>query len=197
MSETGIKGYPLEVARFLDARLAPGRTEVRTHRFAGRTEEALILRAPDCPVEGVTSYGSVGLSAMPQRVGDRAVPVELIGACASDVPAFGEVIASCVVTRLVTGANLVYGTVIEELRALRPISSTLRHVTLVAPFLWDSFGGGIAKDRVGTTDIYWLMVLPISEEERTFLRGNGIDALESLFEEAEIDVFDIDRPSAV
>ncbi len=185
-----------EVARFLDARLAPGRTEIRTHRFDGRSEEALILRAPDCPVEGVTSYGSIGLSSVPQRVGDRSVPVELIGACASDVSTFGDVIASCVVTRIVTGANLVYGTLIEELRTLRSISSTLRHVVLVAPFLWDSFGGGIAKDRVGERDIFWLMVLPITDEERNYLRNNGIDALESLFEEAEIDVFDINRPSA-
>lgn len=197
MIETTLEGHGLAIAEFLEARLAPGRCEVRTHQFAGRSEEALILRAPDCPVEGITSYSSVGLSSVPQRVGDRAVPVELIGACASDVPTFGDVIASCVVTRTVTGANFVYGTLIEELRTLRSISTTLRHVTLVAPFLWDSFGGGIAKDRVGKSDVYWLMVLPISDAERDFLRNSGIEALEELFEEAEIDVFDINRPSAV
>jgi hypothetical protein len=130
-------------------------------------------------------------------VGNRPVPVELIGACASSVESFAEVVASCVVTRMVTGANFVYGTVIEDLRALRAISPTLRHVALVAPFLWDSFGGGLAKDRAGGRDIYWLMALPIADEERDFLRGNGIDALESRFEEAEIDVLDINRPPAL
>jgi hypothetical protein len=192
-----IEGRALEVAEFLDRRLAPGRTEVRTHRFAGRSEEAPILRAPDCPMEGATTFASVGFSSVPQRVGGRDVPVELIGACAASVESFAEVVASCVVTRMVTGANFVYGTVIEDLRTLRAASSTLRHVALVAPFLWDSFGGGLAKDRVGGTDIYWLMVLPISDAERDFLRGNGIDALETLFEEAEIDVFDINRPSVL
>jgi hypothetical protein len=192
-----IEGHALEVAQFLDGRLAPGRTEVRTHRFAGRSEEVPILRAPDCPVAGATTYCSVGLSSVPQMVGNRPVPVELIGACASSVESFAEVVASCVVTRMVTGANFVYGTVIEDLRALRAISPTLRHVALVAPFLWDSFGGGLAKDRAGGRDIYWLMALPIADEERDFLRGNGIDALESRFEEAEIDVLDINRPPAL
>ncbi|MBC2035444.1 suppressor of fused domain protein [Listeria booriae] len=43
--------------------------------------------------------------------------------------------------------------------------------------------------------ITWLLLIPISKSELEYLSDNGIDALESLFEAGQIDIFDINRKS--
>jgi hypothetical protein len=45
--------------------------------------------------------------------------------------------------------------------------------------------------------VHCLMLLPISDAERTYLATRGIDALEKLFEERQIDIYDINRASAL
>jgi hypothetical protein len=43
--------------------------------------------------------------------------------------------------------------------------------------------------------VAWLLGVPISDGERSFAEENGGDALEALFEEHQIDIFDLTRPS--
>lgn len=42
-----------------------------------------------------------------------------------------------------------------------------------------------------------LQVVPVDDAEYEFARANGIDELLDRFETAQIDVYDINRPSAV
>jgi competence protein ComGC len=48
-----------------------------------------------------------------------------------------------------------------------------------------------------TKKVAWLLAVPISDKEKDFLTENGSDALESLFEEKQIDIFELDRKSIV
>ncbi|MDR7235941.1 hypothetical protein J2Y02_000546 [Neobacillus drentensis] len=43
----------------------------------------------------------------------------------------------------------------------------------------------------------WLMAIPISEEEKNYADKNGLEALEELFDENQINVFDLERASVV
>ncbi len=40
-------------------------------------------------------------------------------------------------------------------------------------------------------------MLPISDAEKAYLEINGIDALETLLNDRQIDLFDINRPSVL
>jgi len=119
--------------------------------------------------------------------------VELLGACAAALLQFDNLVASCVFESMKNGANIAYGSFIENILDQYRLSSTLRHVTFVAPILWD----GLDKAVVGEKTVYWLLMLPLSDSELTFLKQNGIDALEKVFEKMQIDIFDINRAPAL
>lgn len=65
----------------------------------------------------------------------------------------------------------------------------MKHIMFVSPFLWH-IDDLQFDDRIVT----WLMALPISEKEFEYLRNNGSEALEQLFEEQQIDFYDLNRP---
>ncbi len=72
-------------------------------------------------------------------------------------------------------------------------SSTLNHVLLLPPFLWASLKTLELDDKT----VAWLMAVPISDAELDFAERMGVDALETAFEKAQIDVFDLNRASVI
>jgi antitoxin YqcF len=164
-------------------------------RFADDSEEhfVFIVSGNDFPVRGVTSYGSVGLYKNAQHIGSEGVFVEILGACATETPHVDNLLASCVFDSVKNRSNIVYGSCIKGILSQYNISRSLQHVTFVSPFLWE----GLEKLVVDNVPVHCLMMLPISEAEANYLEANGIDALERHFSEAQIDVFNINRPSVV
>ena len=184
--------FEVTLGRFVRSKLG---TDTRVVRFAddGEKNDVFIVSGRDCPVKGVTSYGSVGLANCIQHSGSTPVNVELLGACAAALLQFDNLVASCVFESMKNGANIAYGSFIENILDQYRLSSTLRHVTFVAPILWD----GLDKAVVGEKTVYWLLMLLLSDSELTFLKQNGIDALEKVFEKMQIDIFDINRAPAL
>lgn len=157
----------------------------------GGANDCFIVTGTDCPISGVSSYGSVGLSRKAQKVGTTDVRVEILAACASITPHIDNLLASCVFDSVKNGSNIIYGACIPDIVSQYGISRTLKHVTFVAPFLWQ----GMNRLTVDGQAVHCLLMLPISDSEKNFLQGHGIEALENLFNEKQIDVYDINRPS--
>lgn len=170
-----------------------GNSKVVLFGDSNATNTCFIVSASDCPVNGVTSYASVGLSRILQEVGPLDIAVEIVTACASVTPSVDNLVASCVFERIKNGVNISYGSIIKDIIIQYNISATLKHVTFVAPFLWDNLN----KLEVEGKSIYCLMMLPISDAEMNYLVKYGIDALEELFSESQIDIYDINRPSVL
>lgn len=180
----------VEIGRFART-VFGGKTSV--HRFSDDTGGVHLFMASgdDCPVAGVMSYATIGLSNHPISYGGQDVKVEVVGACSAAVPAFGNVVASCAIERIKNDTPIHYGSWIDGILDQYGMSTTLRHVTFVSPFLWEGFE---ARAFEGET-IHWLMAVPISDGELEVLRTRGIGALEATFERAQIDIFDIQRAS--
>lgn len=66
----------------------------------------------------------------------------------------------------------------------------LKHLLLVPPFVWESLP--TSRDVDGLT-VAWLMAVPIADSEVEFARLNGTQRLQEIFEQEQIDVFDIDQ----
>ena len=64
----------------------------------------------------------------------------------------------------------------------------------MTPFLWDET---LRTLTLRDKRVAWLLAVPISDAELRYDERKGPDALESLFENQHIDVFDISRPSVV
>ena len=50
--------------------------------------------------------------------------------------------------------------------------------------------------RLATKTVAWLLAVPITDAEAAYAGQHGAEALEDLFERAQIDLFDLDRDSA-
>ena len=151
-----------------------------------------VLSCIDSPQQGVTSWGTIGMSDWTNLAASGGTPevrVELVAACQSSVD-FGSFLASCAFNvgtgQFGIAPNLVFPRVIELYRP----DVTMAHLMFVPPFLWNS---DFPTVREGSIAITWLQAVPVSESEFLFLKSNGAEALTELFEGNQIDVFDIDR----
>jgi hypothetical protein len=74
------------------------------------------------------------------------------------------------------------------------LSSTMNDIYFASPFLWPSLEKSILIDA---KRVAWLLAMPVSREETEFAQRFGPQALEDLFEEKHIDIFDLNRPPVV
>lgn len=69
----------------------------------------------------------------------------------------------------------------------------MKHILLTDPFLWDEANRFQYED----ISIAWLMAVPISESELSYATKHGGKALEELFEEKDIDIFNLYREPVI
>jgi len=194
------KGMPVSADNKMVARHAAaafGGTP-RVADYADRLEQLTvgILSSRDRPQEGLTAYSTVGLSdhPMPWKDGEFPTRLELAGMCTNDVERFANVLASAAFVIMRSQAVYHPGTVMPDGVVDAIPSSPLPHLYLTAPFLWE--------DTLRTLDctskkVSWLLAMPISQPEYAYLRQHGDRAFEALIAAHEIDVSNLDRPSAV
>ena len=163
--------------------------------FAHDTEELTIgiLHCADQPCEGVTSYSTIRLSDYPMRRKGKEFPtrIEIVGACATDDNEFANVIASTAFCIMRTQKFLHPGACMENYVREYFEDTTVPHLYFTAPFLWDN----LETQQCDTKQVAWLMAVPISDAEKRYLDAKGDDALETLFEKKQIDVYDLWRRS--
>ncbi len=84
-----------------------------------------------------------------------------------------------------------YGTVLKDVMSIYYPNSDMKHLFLMLPPpLWKkSFGVTDADDSL----ITFLYALPVSQAECDYMSENGIEALQNLFVEKNIDMFDFER----
>lgn len=156
-----------------------------------RTRHVDIAKFVDRPQPGVTTYATLGLSDTPvPRQVRPPLGVEVLGACDSKA-AFHVVLAAIAARVRTRPARAEPGAVFDRV-VPEQMSATLRHAVLVPQFLWVSAFG---TEVVDYKTVAWLLAVPISDAEREFCAAHGSDALEARFEQAQIDVFDPNRPS--
>lgn len=73
-------------------------------------------------------------------------------------------------------------------------TSEMKHIMPISPFLW---AGKLEPLELETKTVHWLLCIPISDKELEYKLKNGTSALQDIFQEKDIDIFDINRKSAI
>ncbi len=170
-----------------------GKPEVREYLHDTDPISVDILWCADRPHQGIASYSTIGLSDVPIPWGDKEFPVrlELAGACASSVDVFPNILSSAAFRMMRSGGVYHPGAAIEGYVSLYVPSTTVPHLYFTAPFLWEE----LKTFDAGAKKVTWLLAVPIADSERAYLRQHGDQALEQLFAQHQIDLFDLHRPS--
>lgn len=165
-------------------------------RFADEEEVKTIdlMICENCPDEGITSYGTIGLFNC--NIGltyeEKPLCMELLAACASSIEDFANIVTTTAF-EIMDGKSVYPGYIFDDVVSMYIGNSDMEHILLTYPFLWGDVHNSVFDDIT----VAYLMAVPISDNEKEYCMKNGLDALESVFEEKQIDIFDIFRPSAL
>jgi hypothetical protein len=154
-----------------------------------------VLKSADRPTRGVTAYATIGVSDTPLLREDGSPfdgRMEIAGVCATKDEAFGNVLAAAAFCIIRTRRVYPPGSAMKNYVAEYFPDSSVPHLYFTAPFLWED---ALTTLDCGTKRVSWVLAMPISNGERDYLEKHGDDALESLFESEQIDIFDLGRAS--
>lgn len=173
-----------------------GTPNVHKYHDHKHEEFVYVFSSVDRPDAGLTTWATVGMSRFDNKLtaaDGRAIRIELVAACQSEFAAMGSVLSSCAFN-VASGVYSVTPNVVhpDAVRA-NDDSVRMKHALLVTPYLWGDEPATIDEPDMVTE---FLQVVPIDDDEYVYGRVNGADALVDLLEKAQIDVFDINRPSA-
>ncbi|HEM3590800.1 TPA: suppressor of fused domain protein [Streptococcus suis] len=154
-----------------------------------------IFQSQDSPMNTINTFSTIGLSMYSidrKLLDDSELRIEIIAAAPRENTIFANVLASCSFN-IISGAytcspGVVFPNILEQYFE----GANMKHIMFVSPFLWN-IDDLQFDDRIVT----WLMALPISEKEFEYLRNNGSEALEQLFEDQQIDFYDLNRPDVL
>jgi hypothetical protein len=149
--------------------------------------DVAVLHCADRPTPGFVAYSTVSLHRLPNLVGERDIRVELLAVAPADRPELPDLLVNAAAL-VQSGHTAALGAVLPRVLA----GSPLEHVVLTPPFAYEELGG---VEPEGGPSVHWLHAVPISESERRFVLDHGFDALEDRFAEAEMEYWNLDRPS--
>lgn len=146
------------------------------------------------PYKGITSYSTIGLYnySIGLFVDNIPLNIEFVGACKSEYIFFPNMISTCVFNIINSNYKCQPGSIFPDVVKMYMPDIEMKHILFVSPFLWE--------DKLKTLEfidrkIAWLMIIPISENEYKYAIDKGSNRLEDMFEEQQIDFYDLHRKS--
>ncbi|MBO1511154.1 suppressor of fused domain protein [Metabacillus bambusae] len=154
-----------------------------------------ILATTDRPYDGVTSYSTIGLSdySIGYSVDEKPLRIEIVGASATRFEFFPNILSTCAFNIINTKLSISHGEIFKGVVKMYYPESEMEHVLFTSPFLWEK----LKTIDFPNKKVTWLLAVPISTKEFLYAEKEGRKALEDLFEQKEIDIFDIRRNSVL
>ena len=155
-----------------------------------------IAAAADSPTEGISSYSTVTLSDWPMYVGGREqeTRVEIAGTAPNEFGDFQNAVSTAAFCVMKDKWACHPGAIFPDVLAMYHMSTTMKHVMFMEPFVWGKLEESIQlPDRLVT----WVMMVPIADSEYEFAHARGWEALGQIFEDRDIDYWDLQRKPVV
>ncbi len=154
-----------------------------------------LLVCQDTPTKNANSYATVTLSNFQIGVID-GIPlgVELVAACEKRFIDMPNIVASCAFNIVNSGYSCKPGAIFPNVIKAYNSQVTMKHILFVTPFLWDR---SFTTITLASKKTAWLMLVPISDTELDYAERMSSDKLEDIFQEKQINVFDINRKSVI
>lgn len=147
-----------------------------------------IMECPDPTDKDVIFYSTIGLSDY--SIGDEKYELMIAGYSANDKT--GNILSTSAFFCIKDNWKVSPGTVFETLVEMYYKDSEMKHIYFSNPYLWED---KLEDFEVQNEKISFLLAVAISDAELEFRKNNSSEALEALFQEKEIDIFDMNRKS--
>jgi hypothetical protein len=155
-----------------------------------------IAAVVDSPEVGITSYSTVNLSDWPLYVDGRIheTRIEMIGAAPNDAGLFQNAISTAAFCVVKQKWECYPGAIFPDVLAMYHLSTTMKHALFIEPYPWEILEESLQlPDRL----VSWLMLVPIADSEYEFAIERGWFELGQLFEDRQIDIWNLNRKPVV
>ncbi|MGX5686706.1 suppressor of fused domain protein [Chryseobacterium cucumeris] len=143
--------------------------------------------------------GTIGVSDHPNKIemndnSFKDIPVELLIGGYREFRMLPDILSTAGFYITNNGWECQPGSVFMRIVEMYFETSEMKHIMFISPFLWED---KLYPLKLETKTVHWLLCIPISDEELEYKMENGTSALEDIFQEKDIDIFDINRKSAI
>jgi len=144
--------------------------------------------------------GTIGVSDYPNKIemNDNSfinIPIELLIGGYAESKMLTNILSTAGFYITNNGWECQPGSVFMRIIEMYFETSEMKHIMFISPFLWED---KLLKPlKLETKTVHWLLCIPISDKELEYKMENGASALEDIFQEKDIDIFDINRNSAI
>lgn len=186
-----------KIAKYIRQAMGAPPAGILEHWDRDRRGSVMVARFDDVPEEGALTWATANLSDHPLmfRGKEYETRLELVCAAWKKHQKFGDAMIACALNIINDQWFAAPGEIYEGVVAAYPgLSKTLKHVMFVPPYIWED---QLKTLQVENYKVSWLMVIPISEAERKLADKKNPSALMRALEENDVDIFDLDRKSAV
>ncbi len=150
------------------------------------SQTVYIMTTPDPIDKNVVFYNTIGLFNYP--INNDKHEILITGYNKYElVPSILSTIAFFIIK---DKWNCQIGNVFETVVEMYYPNSLMKHILFVSPYLWED---KLEDFKLEGEPINFVLAIPISQSELEYKSKNGLDGLESLFEEKEIDIFNLTR----
>ncbi|WP_268235505.1 suppressor of fused domain protein [Gordonia jinhuaensis] len=169
------------------------RDEVRQQR---RVRVRQHLASADRPRSGVTTYGTLDMARFDTNLtaaDDRELRVEFLTVCQSNFTAMDKVVSTCAFNVATGRIQVKPDFVMPDAISVNDPTVAMKHMLVTTPFLWGEQTTVDEQDRVTA----FLQLVPIDDTEMEYARVHSPEKLTELLQANQVDILDINRPSAV
>lgn len=157
-------------------------------------EETVSVDIMTCMDENfsVTTLSTIGLSNVDigKEIDGKSLRVELLMLGDAHKEIFANILAA-VAFRVKENQYCDFGLIIENVIEPYVSDTTVNHILLMQPVFWEKYSFLVLDENI----VAWLLAIPISEDERSYIDQNGIDKFDKLLEHSNVDFIDLNRSS--
>ncbi|WP_103867569.1 suppressor of fused domain protein [Aquimarina sp. I32.4] len=143
-------------------------------------------------------YCTIGLSDYDNIIefndGNRNVPIEILIVGKQKDNKLPNILSTCGFYVSKNRWTVQPNTVFKNMIKMYYPSMETKHLMFTSPFLWED---KLTSLELKNKTVNWLLAIPITDKEFSYKEENGATALFDLFEEHDIDIFNINRISVV
>jgi len=187
----------IKLARFLAGAIG-FEPNVYPYYDDGESHQIDILSLKDPIDELVGIYSSIGLSDYENLVavsdGKNNIPIELMMTAYTRFESATNILSTCCFYIIKDKFECRPGAVFMRMVEFYIKDSPMKHIYFTSPFLWQE---KLDQLHLDSKHVAFLLCIPISDRELQYKLEHGDDALESLFQDNEINIYDLYRESVL
>lgn len=198
MATLKVSSENIELAKYITSIIGLNRS-VRRY-WDDEKESYLDIFSCDDPIDSnVKLYGTIGISDYSNKIemkddSVKNIPIEFLISGYKKFEKISNIISTCGFYLSKNGWNCQLGSVYKNMVEMYYPNLEMKHVLFLMPFLWEN---KLEPLKLHNKTVRWLLAIPISESELIYRNENGLTALENIFEEKEVDIFNLERKSVV